>query len=98
MARLVILQSGRMENPTSLSFAGVVKWIVLIMSISPLFRVYQGLVLRETTSGIYPSRYEVGETLRGGAAIQHGFKSLGVAVLMWVAAWAIWFFWQRNED
>ena len=85
-----------MENSTNLSFAAVVKWIVIILSIAPIFKAYEGIVHRQTTTGY--TRFEFGDTIRGPEAFQHGLKSLGVAALMWLGAWAIWFFWQRNEE
>lgn len=86
------------KNTTNLSVAGYFKWIALIASIGPVFKAFQGLVLRETATGM-PSRSTVpGSVVIADDAIREGLLSLLVAATFWAIAWALWFFFQRHEE
>jgi hypothetical protein len=82
------------ENSTGLSIAGIVKWILLLMTLPLLVKVWQGLVLHQTTDN--SGRF--GQLVTGGAAVREGLLSLIYLCLCLAGAWAIWYFKQRNED
>jgi hypothetical protein len=82
------------DNSTGLSLAGIVKWILLIITLPLMVKVWQGLVMHQTTN--YSGRF--GALLTCGAAIREGLLSLLYSCLCFTAAWAIWYFQQRNED
>lgn len=82
-------------NDGGLSVAGVLKWIAIITGVVCLTKAYQGIVGQKGATGSFRN---VGDALTGEAATSWGWQNLGLAVLCFVVAWALWFFWQRNED
>lgn len=78
-------------NSTGLSFAGVVKWILILFSGVTAWMGVSAIV-NKTAS---PDKYTV---LRDGDAVRYGMGTCVWALGFAVAALAVWFFWQRNED
>ncbi len=85
-------------NDTGLSVLGVIKWLLIIGSLGPFFKAYQGLILQETATGYGVSSAAATQVLVGGEAVKFGLQNLGLGILLLGAAWALWFFWQRYED
>lgn len=83
------------SNDTGLSLAGVLKWLAIIVAAVFLVHAYQGLILKEGATG---SIRNAGMALTGSHAVRWGWANLGYALVALATAWAIWFFWQRNED
>ena len=81
-------------NSTGLSLAGVLKWIFILMGGVLLFQAYQGIIDQKSSTGRGSSL----QPLSGEAAVRAGWGYLGSALLFFAIAWALWFFWQRNED
>jgi len=79
------------KNTTELSFAGVCKWVLVVFSIPFWVGAWQGIVERKAAI----SRSEV---VTGGEALRIGLFNVLYAILFLIAAWAVWYFWQRNED
>lgn len=84
-----------MQNTTGLSFAGLIKWICILSCAVFLYKSYQGLIQQEIATG---GGRSVGEYLTGDEAVRFGLECLGTAAGFGAAAWAVWFFWQRNEE
>jgi len=86
------------ENSTGLSFLGIIKWLLVIMSLPCFIKAWQGIIDRQTATGY--GRGDAGTTqlLTGGVAIRYGLLNLLFAALFIAAAWAIWYFWQQYED
>jgi hypothetical protein len=82
-------------NDGGLSIAAVVKWLLMIFGGVFVYQAYQGIVLKEGATG---SIRNVGNPLHGSEAVKWGLGNLGYAFLLFAGAWAVWFFWQRNED
>ncbi len=78
-------------NSTGMSFACVAKWILILFSGVSLW-IGASSIVNKTAS---PDRYTV---LRGSEAVTYGLGMCGWALGFAVAALAVWFFWQRNED
>jgi hypothetical protein len=68
----------------------VFRWIAIIFGAVMLFKAFQGIVLKTGANESAP--------LTGGEATQWGLANLGYAAVAFGIAWAVWFFWQRNED
>ena len=83
------------DNSTNLSVAGVFKWIAIISGGVMLYKAFQGIVLK---TGAMGSERSVGMPLTGADAVHWGLANLGYAAIAFAIAWALWFFWQRNED
>jgi len=86
------------ENSTNMSVAGVLKWLCLIASIDPTIKAFQGIVLRRTAEVDQGDLFVPGHAATQAAAVKEGLLHLGVAAFFWLIAWALWYFWQRNED
>jgi len=82
------------DNSTGISFLGIVKWLLLILSLPCLVKAWQGIIMRQTA---YGGRSDP-QPLTGAAAMSYGLWNLLYAILLIVAAWALWYFWQRYED
>lgn len=85
-------------NSTNLSLAGALKWLLVIASIPCWFKAWQGVVGRETATGYGRSGAASTRLLTGDEALAFGLWNVLYGVLLLAAAWAVWFFWQRNED
>ena len=86
------------ENTTNLSVAGVLKWLFIIASLPCFFKAFQGIVLQKTASGYGQMGASSTELFTGTEAVKYGLENLGLAALSLGIAWALWFFWQQNED
>lgn len=84
------------QNSTELSFAGIVKWFLAIVSIPFLVNAWNGIVGRNVT--VAKSKSGPAEILSESDALRHGLIHGAYALLFLTAAFAVWFFWQRNED
>lgn len=78
-------------NPTGLTVSGFFKWILIVFSLPSFYGAYQGLIKQKTTVG----RWKIVE---GAEAIQQGWQDLGIALVLLILAWAVWFFFERYED
>ncbi len=85
------------ESPT-LTFAGATKWLCIIASLPFLLKAWQGIVGREITTGYWGFGAADALLLTGREAQRYGLFSLLWGSIALVAAWGVWFFWQRNED
>lgn len=74
---------------------GVLKWVFISNCGVFLYKAYQGLIVQKTATG---TANRVGDYLTGNEAVLMGLQHLTVSVLSAAIAWALWFFWQRNED
>ena len=72
------------DNPTALSIAGVLKWLLILLSAGPLILAFSAAA-------------EAAGQVREGK-LSFGFMCLaplpyvGIAATMWVAAWVLWYF------
>lgn len=82
------------QNTTNLSFAGVVKWILIVGSLPCFVKAYQGIVQRVSATSMGRT---TGNLLMGDEALKYGIQNLLIALLFLASSWAVWFFWQRNE-
>lgn len=71
------------------------KWLAIVNAGVQLFKAYQGFVLQQGATG---SGRRVGQYLEGDQAVQAGWLHLGAALVFGLIAFAIWFWWERNED
>ena len=79
------------KNSTGMSFAGACKWVLVLFSIPFWVRSWQGIVERKAA-------ISKSEVVGGDEAFRIGLLSVVYACLLMAAAWAVWFFLQRNED
>ena len=79
------------KNSTGMSFAGALKWVLVLFSIPFWVRSWQGIIERKAAV----SKTEV---VGGDEALRIGLLSVVYACLFLAVAWAVWYFWQRNED
>lgn len=84
------------QNSTGLSFAGIVKWFLVIVGLLFLPAAWSGIVSRQVTHA--ESKSGPVEVLTGNDALRYGLVQAGYALLFLAAAFAVWFFWQRNEE
>jgi hypothetical protein len=82
-------------NDGGLSIAAVVKWLLAIASLPSFVKAYQGIVERKTATSFGRS---TGDSLEGERALRYGLANLAIAALLVAGAWAVWRFWQSNED
>lgn len=78
-------------NSTNLSLSGVLKWLAIILGGACLFIGGQTLVTGKTTG---PNSMVV----TGAEATHAGLMDLVRGVILLAVAFAIWRFWQSNED
>lgn len=78
-------------NSTGLSLAGILKWIAIIACGVNVWIGLSAIISKKTS----PDRSTL---LVGNDAVRQGFVNLGWALGLGLLAFAIWFFWQRNED
>ncbi|MCH8273161.1 MAG: hypothetical protein IH851_00010 [Armatimonadetes bacterium] len=83
------------QNYLDWSISTVLKWFAAILSLPFFVGAYQGIVQRRVATGL-ASRG--GVPLYGREAVTFGLELLGIAMLCLLAAWSIWYFWERNED
>lgn len=85
------------NNSTGLSLAGIIKWLLIIISFPFFIKAWQGIVGHVTTddSG---NGHSTGALVTGSEAIHFGGLNLLYAVLCLIGAGAVWYFWQQNED
>ena len=81
-------------NSTGLSVVGGLKWLAIIGGVVALVYAYQGIIQKKGMTGTRGT----GRFISGEAAVNQGWEYLGLAGICFLAAWALWFFWQRNED
>ena len=55
-------------------------------------------MLQKTASGYGQMGASSTELFTGTEAVKYGLENLGLAALSLGIAWALWFFWQQNED
>lgn len=86
------------ENSTGLSLAGVFKWLFIIASIPCFMKAFQGIIGRETSTGY--GRGDAGsvQLFTGWDAVRFGFVNLLYGAGCMAVAWALWYFWQQNEE
>jgi hypothetical protein len=80
-------------NSTGLTLAGVLKWIAIVIGGVMLFQAYQGVVQQVGGGG-----RGGGILLTGPDAVRWGWMNVLYSAIAFAIAWALWFFWQRNED
>lgn len=78
------------QNSTGLSFAGIVKWILMIVSIPFWLNAWSGIVSRNVTHA--ESKSGPVEVLTGSDALRFGLSQAGYALLFLASAFAVWFF------
>ena len=78
-------------NSTGLSFAGVLKWLLMVLSLPSFVGAYRGIVGQRVA-------INKSTLVTGTEAVRHGLFNLLVAACFLAASWAVWYFWQRNED
>jgi hypothetical protein len=81
------------SNDSGITLAAVFKWLAIIFGGVFLFQAYQGIITKSGGGG-----RGGGEYLTGDAAVAWGWWHVLYAVISFALSWAIWFFWQRNED
>lgn len=86
------------DNSTGLSFAGIVKWFLIVASLPCFVKAWQGIIGHTTATGYSRSDAATTQLVTGSDAVRYGLLNLLYAVLCLGTAWAIWFFWQRYED
>ena len=86
------------ENSTNISFVGVAKWFLVVFSLPCFVKAWQGISLRLTATGYSRSEVTRSQLLTGKEALAYGLENLLMGILLLLAAGALWFFWQRNEE
>lgn len=72
------------------------KWFLAIVSIPFWMNAWSGVVARSVTHA--KAKSGPVEVLTGNDALRYGLVQAGYALLFLAAAFAVWFFWQRNEE
>ncbi len=72
------------SNDTQLSLAGILKWLAILVGCFSLWSGVNDLLGRTD--------------LEAGKAHAQGLGELGWSVAGFATAFALWFFWQRNEE
>lgn len=74
----------------------MVKWLLAIVSVPFWMKAWGGIFEREVST-LY-GRNDPAEELTGRAALHFGLWNLLYGALCIAAAWAVWYFWQQNEE
>jgi hypothetical protein len=82
-------------NVTDLSLAGAIKWLLLIFTIPFWIGAWHGIIEGEVRA--YDAR-SGNYSVYGTEAIRAGVLQLLYAGILIALAWAVWRFWQSNED